>query len=180
MIKSMTDRVIPSFRSSRLTVRNGAVLLVRRGSLNFTDQRRGFAGERAPERHGLWALPHPFYDEFLAYHKWDEVLPKHLTRKALVAASEAGINTNELNDERDTWIKQNQSVQPLRRFWWEGALYARFDRNAKFPDDLAWHLLPVSDWEVAARKVEPGRTHYLSSDHMEVFCTPKRGRIVGR
>lgn len=180
MIEGMSDRVPPSFRASRLTVRNGAALLVRRGALNFTDQRRGFAAERAPERYGLWALPHPFYDEFLAYHKWDEVLPKHLTREALVAASEAGIDTDALNDEREAWIKRNQSVQPLRRFWWEGELYARFDHNGKFPDGLDWHLLSVSDWEIAARKVEPGRTHRFSSDHMEVFCSPKHGRIVSR
>lgn len=177
---SNEPRFIPPLRHSRITVRGGAVLLVRRGPLNFVDQKRGFAGARAPERRGLWAFPYPFYDEFFAHHKWDEVLPKHLTRAALMAAYEAGVDTNTLYEERDKWIKKNQSVQPLRRFWWEGELYTRFARGGKSDEKVEWHLLSVSDWEEAARRVEPGHGNWYSVDHMEVFCAPTRGRIVSR
>lgn len=49
--------------SSRIQTRGGRILLVRRGALNAMDQRIGRYANRAPERRGFWAFPHPHYDE---------------------------------------------------------------------------------------------------------------------
>lgn len=183
----MTDepkrREISPTTASRLVVRSGAILMCRRGPVKMVVQARGFAAERAPEPRGLWAFPWPYYDEFFAHHKWDEVLPKHLTRAAIKARLEplweadrtdALETADRLESERQAWIKANGAVQPIRRFWWEGDVYARFGSVGQI-DLAAWFLLPAGIYAGVARRVEP--RGYFSSDHMEVFLAPGRGRI---
>lgn len=59
-------------KSSRIQTRGGRILLVRRGDLNPKDQTVGRYANRAPERRGFWAFPHPWFDECSAAdaHKW--------------------------------------------------------------------------------------------------------------
>lgn len=164
-------------KSSRISVRGGRILLVRRGDLNPKDQTVGRYANRAPERRGIWAFPHPYFDDFFAHHKWDEVVPKHLRTEAIRAIADADGDTIELWEERDAWLHANRKVQRLRKFWWEGEIWARFNERGQI-DERAWFLLPVQTYVTALRKVEP--VQYGYGDHLEVFCAPTRGRAVGR
>lgn len=172
-------RYLPPLAASRIQFRGGRVLMCRRGALNAMDQHVGRYAHRAPERRGIWAFPWPHYDEFFAHHKFDEVLPKHLTRDAITAVAESGAAAGPLWDERERWIRANSKVQPIRKFWWEGQVYARFDARGRI-DEQAWNLLPGQTYATVARKVEPGHGNWWSADHMEVFLSERHGRVVGR
>jgi hypothetical protein len=169
-------RHIPPVVANRLEIRAGAVRMVRRGPLQMVDQKRGFAAARAPERHGLWAFPHPYFDDWYAQHKWDEVLPKRLRSSAIVELGKQGLDTEPLWQAREQWIREHRSLMPLRHFWWEGDIWARFDARGKVAG--GWFLLDHDRYVDAARRVEPGITY--SHDHMEVFLAEGRGRIRGR
>ncbi len=63
----------------RIEVRKGYIKLLRLGPIKHGEQSRW--GDRAPERQGLWAFPYPFFDEFYAYHRWSDLLPKELRER---------------------------------------------------------------------------------------------------
>jgi len=178
----MTDSYRAPITASRICVRAGAIKLERMGSLSWRDQRTGRYADRAPEPRGIWAFVFPYYDAFFTWHKWEEVVPKRLLDARIKALVEDESTPDEvlerLHLNRDEWIKSHRSVMKLRRFWWEGDIYARFDQYGKNIASSAWHLMPVSVFEAAARKVEP--KNYWSSDHMEVFIAPHRGKFVER
>lgn len=164
-------------KSSRIETRGGRILLVRRGALNAMDQTVGRYANRAPERRGFWAFPWPHFDDFFAHHKFDEVVPKHLTRGAIEAAYEVTGDVAKLWEEREVWIRANRKTQPLRKFWWEGDIWARFNEHGDV-DPSGWFLLPVQTFAATARKLEPDQAGGV--DHLEVFCAPTRGHAVGR
>jgi hypothetical protein len=178
----MTDSYRAPIAASRICVRAGAIKLERMGSLSWRDQHTGRYADRAPEPRGIWAFVFPYYDAFFTWHKWEEVLPKHLLDSRLQALLEdestPRADIEQLHLGRDEWIKSHRDIMKLRRFWWEGDIYARFDQYGKNISSSAWHLMPVSVFEAAARKVEP--KNYWSSDHMEVFIAPHRGKLVER
>jgi hypothetical protein len=160
--------------------RGGAVKMQRRGHLGWRDQRIGpFAG-RAPETRGLWAFIAPYHANFFSWHKWDEVLPKRMTSEAVAAmpfttdAERAVVWA--IQEEKDAWIKKHATLMPVRNFWWEGELYTRFDINGEV--DMEWTLMSVSHLAEIIGRVEYDHTY--GTDHMEVFISPKRGRIVTR
>lgn len=172
--------------ASRLVVRAGAILMCRRGPVKMVGQSGTWVAARAPESRGLWAFPWPYYDEYFAHHKWDEVLPKQLTKVAIGLAYDAladdRVAQQALNEklwaERAAWIKANQKVQPIHRFWWSGDVYARFGPRGMADAD-GWFLLPMGVYLAQARRVEP-RGSYASRDHMEVFLALGRGRLLGK
>lgn len=172
------ERYFASLRkSSRIATRGGRILLCRRGALNAMDQTVGRYANRAPERRGFWAFPWPHFDDFFAHHKFDEVVPKHLTNDAIKAAYEVSGDVSGLWEEREAWLRANREVQPIRKFWWEGDIWARFNERG-VGTSSEWFLLPVQTFAKVARKLEPDQAG--SVDHLEVFCAPTRGRAVGR
>lgn len=62
-------------KSSRISVRGGRILLVRRGALNPMDQTVGRYANRAPERRGFWAFPSPYFSECSAADLHKHSLP---------------------------------------------------------------------------------------------------------
>lgn len=160
------------------------VLFQRHGSLNFVDQRRGTMGERAPERHGLWAFPWPHHDFFYSWHKWQEVLPKHLNDDAFRALMHGyrdadreeqaalGEKLAELREEAVEWKRQHRSILPLHEFWYEGELYAHFDPRGEPTAVDVWYLM------TAKRLAEIVEAQHKLWDHgLEVFIPRGRGRI---
>lgn len=190
------ERDLSRLVASKLKARGGALLCQRRGSLNPQDQTVGRYGGRAPERRGIWAFPFPYNDDFFNYHKWDEIITKHLTRAAIEAVVEAEEHlpdeqstTAALWTERDAWIDTHSGQLPVRRFWWEGDVWARFDRRGetimatRAPGDsglslkMGWELMTMGEYLRAARRAEP--YGLWTHDHMEIFLAPTRGRIIG-
>lgn len=186
------ERDLTRLGASRLVSRSGALLCQRRGDLTPQDQTIGRYGGRAPERRGIWAFPFPYNDDFFNWHKWDEVVPKRLTTKAIEAVvlaeedlPDAQSTTAALWAEREAWLKNHGHILPVRRFWWQGDIWSRLARNGEViftKGDkgiaMSWELLTLDEYVRAARKAEPyGRwTH----DHMEIFLAAGRGRVVGR
>jgi hypothetical protein len=186
------ERDLTRLGASRLVARGGALLCQRRGPLTPQDQTVGRYGGRAPEKRGIWAFPFPYNDDFFNWHKWDEVVPKRLTTAAIeaVVLAEEDLplektTTEALWAEREAWLKQHVDIMPLRRFWWQGDVWARLDRQGEVlhaqtakGSTMGWELMNIDEYMRAARKAEPyGRwTH----DHMEIFLAPGRGRVVGR
>ena len=165
-------------RASRIVVRDGAILLTRRGNLNFADQVKRPSPHTAPEKRGLWAFPYPYFDDFYAWHKWDEVLPARLCYDAiagLVFGDEA--TAEALWAERDGWIEAHRDTMPLRNFWWQGDLWAHFSPTGDILGNNSWTLLTLDEFERFIRRYEPdGRP----DDYAEIFLSPSRGRIVGQ
>lgn len=58
----------------RHEIRKGFMRFQRLGPIEFGDQKRWSI--RAPESTGLWAFPYPHFDEFYAYHRYVDLLPK--------------------------------------------------------------------------------------------------------
>lgn len=167
---------VPPISASRIVMRGGAIKMQRRGSINVQDQTVGRYAGRAPERRGIWAFPFPYFDDFFANHKWEEVLPKAL--RGLNDRARAGEEISQESwDARANWIRAHRGLMPIRTFWWEGDVYARFT-SAGLVDERGWSLLPSGIYVSAARKVEPGQVY--SRDHMEVFLAAGRGKIVSR
>lgn len=190
MTNSSPERNLSRLGASRLVVRAGAILCQRRGAITPQDQGQGPFSGRAPEGRGVWAFPFPYNDDFFNWHKWDEILPKHLTTEAIKAVflaeehlSDEQSTTTALWAARDAWIKKHGGLLPVRRFWWEGDVWARFDRRGTTlfgpgGQGLGWELLNCEEYLRAARHAEPYRS--WSRDHMEIFLALGRGRIVRR
>ena len=184
------ERDLSRLGASRLVARGGALLCQRRGALTPQNQDRGRYGGRAPEGRGIWAFPFPYNDDFFNWHKWDEILPKHLTSEAIKARVEAEedlpleqTTTAALWAAQEAWIGAHGGLLPVRRFWWEGDVWARFDRRGEtiFSADrrqMGWELMGLDEYVRAARRAEPYR--YWTHDHMEIFLAPGRGRVVRR
>jgi hypothetical protein len=179
-----------TFPRSKIIVIDGAVKVTRFGHLNPRDQKVGPFKDRAPENKGIWAFAYPYFDWFFAAHKWDEVVPKHLVdfdveteglyldhlyaNNDKSTIKEYENYRNALYEEKQEWIKNHRREMPLKHFFWQGYIWARFDRFGGI--DYDWHLLSIDEYERAARKVEP--KPFVSSDHMEVFLSPKQGKVV--
>lgn len=163
----------------RFRYRGGKLLFQRRGHLNPVRQDQGYFAGRAPAPKGIWAFPFPAGDiDFYSWHKWDEVVPKHLRDDILDALcdelyncpdeEERALHRTELDAlraERERWIsRQGPHVLPLRKFWYGGELYARIScPGAVRHGD--WYLLSVEQFVTAARRLPPSN----SGDHLEVF-----------
>lgn len=62
-------------KTPTLTLTKQGLLMWRLGSLNFGKQSRW---DRAPEKKGMWAFPHPYYTGFFTYHQYLHKAPKRL------------------------------------------------------------------------------------------------------
>jgi hypothetical protein len=171
----MPERYLRPIGASRIVFRDGALKMSRRGPLKFIDQRRGEYGKRAPERRGLWAFPFPYFDDWFACHKWDEVLPKDL-RMAALKATDSDAERERLYAAREAWMRANAGQMPVRHFWWEGDVWARFSATGDIIHG-GWQLLPMGVYARLARRLEPEMS--WTHDHMEVFLAQGRGRMRG-
>ena len=120
MTNSSPERNLSRLGASRLVVRAGAILCQRRGAITPQDQGQGPFSGRAPEGRGVWAFPFPYNDDFFNWHKWDEILPKHLTTEAIKAVflaeehlSDEQSTTTALWAARDAWIKKHGGLLPV-------------------------------------------------------------------
>lgn len=160
--------------TKEIIVRNGFVKFWRVGPVEFGRQKPRW-DHRAPEAHGLWAFPWPFFDFFFAAHKYWDVAPKWLDKC-------------ETAEEVDEWIRKvGRRVMPIREFWFKGDLYSRVARNPshKVQD---WSLVNATDYARSLRVTGYDRFYQdsegngkvaspTSIDHMEVFIAPNRGII---
>lgn len=218
--------------SKGIQVQKGGILFHRLGNLEFGPQERW---TRAPESKGMWAFPWPYFETFLAFHKYRDALPKRLqtnrhggpTRRewylledtdtplppdyTFVASSEEEYfhaldpegNRVELDVREDFWTEQEiwyrevgKRVVPLRKFWYEGPVYAHIAKDGTVGNpgtmniegySTDWYLLHTSELAAAILKSRGDRTHIAdvakgwptrtSRDHLEVFIPAHRGKI---
>lgn len=168
----------------RFKTRSGSVMFQRLGHLNAVRQRRGMTADSAPESRGVWAFPWPAGDiGFYAGHKWQEVLPKRLTRAAFEALyaryeeaegeerERLGQELEAHHDERERWIKEvGPRVMSIKKFWYGGVLYSRLTLKGEilpYYEDRRqrWTRMTVGQFLEAARKGPIG----YGTDHLEVF-----------
>lgn len=131
------------------------MLFWRLGTLEYGTQERW---GRAPEKRGMWAFPWPYFELFLAYHKYRDLCPKRFARTknrgwpasaewyerngesvASVEFDDEGVPVDPhlsirdaYHKESDEWFKTvGQRVLPLRKFWYEGDLYSHISRKGE-------------------------------------------------
>lgn len=148
---------------------NGFLKMWRLGPIKPVKQKNN---NRAPERHGLWAFPWPYYDSFFTYHRYLSKLPKEFSGNAPTDPkwlttdegepidSLEGHTINEYGyyDEltvkpewyeiRERWIEEvGQKVERRSIFWYSGPIYThiRNDLEVLWGDpDGEWDLTDTS------------------------------------
>lgn len=170
MLDSHAEWILHARRSDpihKVKIRNGQVLFQRFGFLNPVHQGKWKSKGRAPARKGIWAFPWPSGDIwYFGWHKWDEVLPKHLRKNA----EDDLIRGQEWWDERDRWIKtKGRQVMWIKKFYYGGEVFTHLDQDGKSVGWGCWNRMPVLEYVKAAKKREPG----YGTDELEVFI-PRR------
>lgn len=133
-------------------LRNGFLKLTRLGPPKIVKQVKN---DRAPENHGLWAFPWPYFDLFFAYHRYTLLLPKHLQGyypsspeffrrldndepiESLEGFSkdEDGYYddlypSSEWGELREKWITNvGMKIEKRRSFWYSGPIYTHIRAN---------------------------------------------------
>ncbi len=157
----------------RVMTKNGAIRLWRLGPLHFGEQSRW---SRAPARKGMWAFPYPFYESDFTFHKYVDIMPKHLKNAGW--------------EEQQKWVDTvGRKILPLREFWYEGELFAHFTPAGKVSGLAEWSLFHSHQLAKNISSSGADTVFYTDSndnlirrrsvaDHLEVFIPPRRGRIT--
>lgn len=164
----------------KIVTRDGGVKFSRLGPVKFSKQKMW---EAAPEPNGLWAFPYPYWEPYLAHHRYDLVLPKRLRLGEL--------DSDASYDDRQEWIKKHgRREMPVRRFFYRGYLYSRISREGEILFDKDWEWVHTSELPKLIRKVRGDRyveycngvRHSIpcSKDHLEVFIARGDGKIFGK
>lgn len=175
--------------------RGGKLRCQRLGTINPVRQ---VGNLKAPCARGIWAFPFGHFDMYFAYHKYEEVLPRHLRQDELRALFDRqdDLTAGELAaldelaerrwQERDAWIRRHGRAQmPLRDFWYAGEVYGHIQRDGTALGPSEWVRMTVAEWHKAARRSmaspwgfglgrwDDGRGRQgltrLCSDHLELF-----------
>ncbi|WP_217924685.1 hypothetical protein [Miltoncostaea oceani] len=170
---AVVDGSRPGPPPSKLTLQGGRLCFQRLGHLNAPRARdvRRRSIRTPPERRGLWAFPFGFMDLFFAYHKFDEVVPRHL-RDAVIKAADPEVAPG-LWKEREHWINSKGArALPLKTFWQGGDLYTRLDRTGEpLEHGDEWMRMSVSEFAHAARR------HLASSEGLGYMTEDYFGTI---
>lgn len=137
-----------------LTLRDGKLCFQRLGALNAPSRRhvRDRSIRTPPERRGLWAFPFGYLDLFFAFHKYQEVMPKHLHREAIAAVEDPDLS-NALWAERERWMADvAPRAMPMRTFWQGGQVYTRLTASGEDLGSSEWNRMEVPLFLKAARK----------------------------
>lgn len=172
--------------ASKLVVKQGYVKFWRLGSIEFGKQDRW---ARAPRSRGLWAFPYPHFDQFFTYHKYMDLVPKHLRDDA----------ENVSYEEQAEWVKKvGRKVLPIREFWYKGDVFTHFTPSGDIGDtgifeagSTHWSVMDATKYAGFIRSSGGNKAFFryndgplervrASIDHMEVFIAPGMGKLADR
>jgi hypothetical protein len=165
-----------------MVTRQGYMKFWRLGTLEFGEQDRW---SHAPKRRGFWAFPYPFFDEYFAYHKFTDIMPKRLS------------DDDSPVEDAIAWIENvGRRVVPVREFWYKGDVFSHFkpngERSASTDDffrDGKWSVTDVDrlrGFISSSGSYKPYTTYddfdrqgteRETIDHLEVFIAPGMGQI---
>lgn len=146
-------------------LRKGYLKLQRQGPLTLAKQ----DNERAPERHGIWAFPWPYFDVFFTHHRYRELLPRRLRGELPSEARYYRLDDGspidslegyELNEygyydeltptdewfrEREEWIATHgKAIDRRRVFWYRGPIYTHIAADK----EVLWGGDERGEWEL--------------------------------